>query len=89
MNLGKVIGTAVATRKDEKLVGSKFMITQPLNIELKPVGEALIAVDTVGAGVGELVMYSKGTAARIAARKLDAPIDASIVGIIDDMFFED
>lgn len=89
MNLGKVIGTAVATRKDEKLIGSKFMITQPLDIKLKPVGEAIIAVDTVGAGVGELVMYSKGTAARIAARKLDAPIDASIVGIIDDMFFDD
>lgn len=81
--MGKVIGTVVATRKDEKLTGNKLMITQPLNIELEPIGEAIVAVDTVGAGIGELVFYSRGTAARIAARKMDAPIDAAIVGIID------
>lgn len=83
MYMGKVIGTVVATRKDEKLTGNKLMITQPLNIELEPIGEAIVAVDTVGAGIGELVFYSRGTAARIAARKMDAPIDAAIVGIID------
>ena len=83
MYMGKVIGTIVATRKDEQLTGSKLMITQPLNIEMEPVGEALVAVDTVGAGIGEIVFYSRGTAARIAARKLDSPIDAAIVGIID------
>jgi len=85
MYIGRVIGTAVATRKDEKLVGSKLLITQPLNIELKPIGEPLIGVDTVGAGIGELVIYVKGTASRIAARKMDSPIDISIVGIIDSM----
>lgn len=89
MYLGKVIGTAIATRKDEKLIGSKFMITQPLNIELEPVGEAIIAVDTVGSGIGELVMFSKGTAARNAARKSDSPIDAAIIGIIDNMSIDD
>lgn len=83
MFMGRVIGTVVATRKDEKLTGSKLMITQPLNVKLEPIGEAIVAVDTVGAGIGELVFYSRGTAARIAARKMDAPIDAAIVGIID------
>jgi ethanolamine utilization protein EutN len=87
--IGKVIGTVVATRKDENLVGTKLMITQPLNMDLKPVGEPLIAVDTVGAGIGELVLFSKGTAARIAARKMDSPIDVSIVGIIDEMDVHD
>lgn len=85
MLLGKVIGTVVATRKDEKLVGSKLMITQPLNLDQTPKGEPIIAVDTVGAGIGELVIYTTGTAGRIAARKMDAPIDAAIVGIVDNI----
>ena len=78
MQIGRVIGTVVATRKDERL-------TQPLNLDLSSKGDSLIAVDTVGAGIGELVLYVRGTAGRIAANKLDAPIDASIVGIIDNM----
>ncbi len=89
MYIGKVIGTVVATRKDENLVGSKLMITQPLNMDLKPIGEPIIAVDTVGAGIGEVVLYSKGTAARIAARKMDSPIDISIVGIVDQLSIDD
>ena len=72
MLIGRVIGTVVATRKDEKLIGSKLMITQPLDLELNPKGDPIIAVDTVGAGIGELVVYTTGTAGRIAARKLDA-----------------
>jgi ethanolamine utilization protein EutN len=85
MYIGKVIGTVVATRKDENLVGTKLMITQPLDKKLKPIGEPLVAVDTVGAGIGELVIFTKGTAARIAAKKMDSPIDISIVGIIDEI----
>lgn len=85
MYLGKVIGTVVATRKDENLIGSKLMITQPLTMEQKPIGDPIITVDTVGAGIGELVIYVKGTAARIAARKMDSPIDSAIVGIVDDI----
>ena len=85
MQIGRVIGTVVATRKDERLVGTKLLITQPLNLDLSSKGDSLIAVDTVGAGIGELVLYVRGTAGRIAANKLDAPIDASIVGIIDNM----
>ncbi|GMG95406.1 EutN/CcmL family microcompartment protein [Tepidimicrobium xylanilyticum] len=85
MHLGKVIGTVVATRKDENLIGTKLMITQPLSMDLKPIGEPIIAVDTVGAGIGEVVLYVKGTASRIAARKMDSPIDCAIVGIVDDI----
>ena len=85
MRIGKVIGTVVATRKDEKLIGSKLMITQPLDINLNSKGEPFIAVDTVGAGVGEIILYVNGTAGRIAARKLDSPIDAAIVGIVDNV----
>lgn len=85
MRIGKVIGTAVATRKDEKLIGSKLMITQPLDIALSPKGDPIVAVDTVGAGIGELIIYVTGTASRIAARKMDAPIDAAIVGIVDEI----
>jgi microcompartment protein CcmK/EutM len=85
MHIGKITGTLVATRKDEKLVGCKLMITQPLNSKLEPKGEEIVAIDTVGAGIGEIVIYSSGTAARNAARKPDSPIDVAIVGIIDSM----
>lgn len=85
MKIGRVIGTVVATRKDEKLTGAKFMVTQPLDVGLNPKGDPIIAVDTVGAGIGELVLYVTGTAGRIAVRKMDSPIDASIVGIIDEI----
>ncbi len=89
MLIGRIIGTVVATRKDEKLVGSKLMITQPLSFKLEPLGEPVIAIDTVGAGIGELVLYTEGTAGRIAARKLDAPIDAAIIGIVDNIDIPD
>ena len=85
MRMGKVIGTLVATKKDEKLIGSKLMITQPLDASLNPKGNPIVAVDTVGAGIGELIIFATGTASRIAARKMDAPIDAAIVGIIDEI----
>lgn len=85
MYIAKVIGTVVATRKDKRLVGNKLMVTQPLDIDLKPRGEAVIAVDTVGAGVGELVLYARGSVGRFATGKMDAPIDAAIIGIIDEI----
>lgn len=83
MRLGKVIGNIVATRKDESLVGAKLMITQPLDLELKSIGQPLVMVDTVGAGIGEIVMFAQGTAARNAVGKPEASIDAAIVGIVD------
>jgi len=85
MNIGKIIGTAVATRKDDTLLGCKLMITQPLTMDYKEIGQPLIAVDTVGAGIGEVVIYAKGTAARNAARKRESAIDVAIVGIVDNI----
>lgn len=83
MRIGKVIGTITATRKDERLTGSKLLLTQPINSEGKPSGEALVAVDTVGAGIGETVLFATGAAARHAANQPQSPIDAAIVGIVD------
>lgn len=85
MLLGRVVGTLVATRKDDSLIGSKLMITQPLDLDYKPIGESFVAVDTVGAGIGEVIIYAEGTASRNAARKHDAAIDAAIIGIVDNM----
>lgn len=81
MLVGKIIGSVVATRKNEKLVGSKFMIVETLNT----MGDAkrLVAVDNVGAGIGEMVLVATGSAARIGCDQANAPIDAAIVGIID------
>ncbi len=78
MIIGKVIGSVVSTRKDEALVGSKFMIVEPTEDK----HNKLIAVDNIGAGIGEYVLVALGSAARVG--KENAPVDAAIVGIIDD-----
>ena len=82
MQLGKVIGRLTATRKDEKLVGTKLLVTQPIDVDGKPNAQAIIAVDTVGAGVGEKVIYVNGSMASRALPNKEAPVDAAIVGII-------
>jgi len=83
MLIGRVIGTVIATRKDEGLVGSKLLITQPMDFLGKDRDNPLIAVDTVGAGVGEIVIYVTGSVAPHAVRKSEVPVDAAIVGIVD------
>lgn len=90
MKTGIVIGTVVATRKDERLIGHKLLLTQPVDSNKKPKGEPLIAIDTVGAGIGEFIIYTEGTAARYAVNKTNAPVDAAIIGIIDniDAYFD-
>jgi ethanolamine utilization protein EutN len=86
MVIGKVIGTVVATRKHERLVGGKIQIIQPLEPStLEPQGELFVAVDAVGAGVGEQVLVARGSAARKAVDNESAPVDATIVGIIDEI----
>lgn len=79
MIVGKVVGSVVSTRKSEKLVGSKFMIVEPVFSK-----EKLVAVDTIGAGIGETVLVATGSAARIGCNMDNSPVDAAIVGIIDD-----
>ncbi|TDI99507.1 MAG: ethanolamine utilization protein EutN [Caldithrix sp.] len=83
MNLAKVIGTIWATVKDENLVGAKMQIIQPLNHDEKKIGDPIVAVDTIGAGPGEIVYYTTAREATIPYPTRIAPIDASIIGIVD------
>ena len=83
MIAGKVVGSVVSTRKCDNLVGNKFMIVEPVNT-MKKDGDKIIAIDTIGAGIGEFVLVATGSAARIGCGMESAPIDAAIVGIIDD-----
>lgn len=85
VKLGIVIGQVIATRKDERLVGCKLLITQPVDPGLTPIGEPIVTVDTVGAGVGETVLYIRGSIASKAVGEGAAPVDAAIVGIVDNI----
>lgn len=82
MIVGKVVGTVVATRKNDSLLGSKLMLVKPYD-DMAVQGR-IVAVDNVGAGIGEDVLVAMGSAARIGCNVGEAPIDASIVGIVDD-----
>jgi microcompartment protein CcmK/EutM len=84
MQIGRVIGTVVATQKHRKFEGAKLQLVQPLNVDDTPRGTALLAVDGVGAGVGERVLIVlEGRAAGEALGRKAAPVDAAIIGIID------
>ncbi len=82
MIVGKVVGSVVATRKNEKLLGSKFMIVEPVS-NMEKSGR-IVAIDDVGAGIGETVLVATGSAARIGCSMSEAPVDAAIVGIVDN-----
>ena len=82
MLVGKVVGSVVATRKNENLVGNKFLIVQPL--ESMADQKRIVAIDNVGAGIGETVLVATGSAARIGCSMQEAPVDAAIVGIVDN-----
>ena len=82
MLIGKIVGSVVSTRKNEKLIGRKFMIVESLAGTGD--GKRIVAVDNVGAGIGELVLVATGSAARIGCDQEKAPVDAAIVGIIDN-----
>ena len=83
MILAKVVGTVVATRKDERLVSNKLLVARPLDNAGKPDGNYLVAVDTVDAGAGETVLIVSGSSARMASGMKDCPVDAVVVGIVD------
>ena len=85
MLLARVVGTVVATRKDPRLVSSKLLIARPMDPRGKPEGNSLVAIDTVDAGGGETVLIVSGSSARMAAGLKDCPVDAAIVGIIDQI----
>ncbi len=83
MILAKVVGTVVATRKDDRLLSSKLLIARPMDPRGKAEGAYLVAIDTVDAGMGETVLIVSGSSARMAAGLKDCPVDAAIVGIVD------
>jgi len=83
--LAKIVGTVVATRKDPRLVSNKLLVARPIDPRGKAEGNYLVAVDTVDAGVGETVLIVSGSSARMASGMKDCPIDAAVVGIIDEI----
>ena len=83
MQLARVIGTVVATIKNESLEGRKLLVIPSLNKDLAPQGKPMVAVDSVGAGVGELVFWCRGKEASFPFKRDDTPTDCTIVGIVD------
>ncbi|MGA3179495.1 MAG: EutN/CcmL family microcompartment protein [Verrucomicrobiota bacterium] len=91
MFLAKVEGAVVATKKDPSMNGRKLLLLRPQVIDekdpekIRPGVNTIIAVDSVGAGTGELVMFTQGSSARLAPNMKDAPVDAVIIGIVDSV----
>jgi len=83
VQLARVVGTVVATRKDEGLAGRTLLVIQPLRPDRSPAGKPLVAVDSVGAGTGEDVFYVRGREAAFPFLPAEVPADAAIVGIVD------
>ena len=83
MQMARVIGDVVATRKDSSLVGTTLLLVQPIGVDGADVGRPLVAVDSVGAGVGETVFFVRGKEASFPFHPTEVPTDAGIVGIID------
>ena len=83
MILARIVGTVVATRKDERLTGRKLLVARLVDVEGKDEKGHVVAVDTVGAGVHETVLIVQGSSARMAFGCKDCPIDAAVVGIVD------
>ncbi len=91
MFLGKVIGQVVATQKDEKLVGRKLLVLRPLQIadedspKIVESKNTVVAVDSCGAGTGQLVLFCQGSSARQTSGMKELPIDAAVVGLVDNI----
>ena len=83
MQLARVIGNVVATVKNDSLEGRKLLVVQSLDSNLRPQGSPLVALDAIGAGVGELVFWCRGKEASFPFRREDTPTDCTIVGIVD------
>ena len=83
MKIGRVIGSVVATRKDESLEGAKLLVVENLTLSLEPEGGYVVAVDAVGAGADEVVLYAGGSSARQTPATKDRPVDAVIMAIVD------
>lgn len=90
MQIGRVVGTIVATQKNRKLEGAKLLLVQPMTLEGAARGAAVLAIDSVGAGIGERVLLViEGKAAGDALGKKGAAVDAAIIGIVDEVDYRD
>ena len=85
MLIGKVVGTVIATRKEEELEGIKFLLVRGVDLEGQPTSSLIVAADAVGAGVGEVVLYASGSSARQTRITKDRPVDATIMAIVDQV----
>jgi microcompartment protein CcmK/EutM len=85
MLLGRVVGTVVSTRKEDELNGLKLLLVRGVDLETKPTSTLVVAVDAVGAGVGEMVLYASGSSARQTKVTKDRPVDATIMAIVDQL----
>ncbi|MBE6570949.1 MAG: ethanolamine utilization protein EutN [Ruminococcaceae bacterium] len=83
MIIGKVVGKVISTRKNEALVGCKFLVVEILS-SMTNDNTKMVAVDNVGAGIGDIVLVAQGSAARLACNDGNTPVDAAVVGIVDD-----
>lgn len=83
MQLARVIGNLVSTVKNAGLEGRKLLVIRILDADLQPIGKPLVAIDSVGAGAGELVFWCRGKEASFAIEGIEAPTDCAIVGIVD------
>ena len=86
MLICQVVGSIISTRKHDKLIGNKFLIVEPIDI-MKTSTKQLVAIDNIGAGIGEIVLVVQGSAARILCESDKTPVDAAIVGIVDEESF--
>jgi microcompartment protein CcmK/EutM len=83
VQLGEVVGTVVATRKDPKLTGLRFLVVRNVDADMRATGGYSIAIDTVGAGVGDVVLHVAGSSARMTEQTNERPVDACIMAIVD------
>lgn len=88
MILARVVGTVVATRKDPRLEGKKLLIVKPVSPDGKDEAGYVVAIDTVGAGFKEKVLVVSGSSARMAESCKDAPVDTSVIGIVDEVHLD-
>lgn len=89
MIIGKVVGNVWATRKDEKLCGQKFLVVKIMESKSKEKDELVVAADNVGAGQGDYVLITTGSAARVSIGDESVPVDAAIIGIVDSLEVSD
>ena len=85
MVIGKVVGTVVSTQKEAELTGLKLLVVRGMDIEGKLTDSFAVAVDSVGAGLGEVVLYASGSSARQTTMTQNRPVDATIMAIVDTL----